>query len=272
MTISFGVQDFQSIANLGNALPYQEGPRIPFTFGSTLRDLKARLSGERLAANGSSLDVLQSFDEGLQAAFGLTRSEAEDIIDRFAPGNTFTEVNTTINPTSITWRQPKRITRKDVRKGTVFFHFTDENGQDNDVLELELRGHTGNLDLRGDLFPLPATQNVAALRKLAVFQNLYVLTREPRIIPPRTVNMQRIRYTTKLFPAGVDLYGHYSEVLSFEESADKPNSATWSMKFMVQYTEPGLDEVLQATQRIGADLQEPNATADSRLFSGSQGG
>lgn len=272
MTVDFGgtaplVQTFQAITNLGTSLPYGNGDRIPFTFSSRLRELAARLQA-REQRTGRGLLEADVRDLGLN----LTINEARDLVAQFSPSNAFTEINTLINPLSIQWDQGKRISRRDVRNGSVFFHFTDDRGQDNDILKLKIRGHTGNVDLRGDAFPLPATQDTASLRKLAIFQNLYTLTREPRLIPPRTVNTMTIRYTTKMFPAGITLFGFYESVISFEESADMPNAVEWSMEFTVQSTEPRLDEIVQVTQRLGDDSVDPSANTESRLFSGDVGG
>jgi len=251
-------QTFQSLLGQATSLPYGDSQRVPFQFSSTLRELLGQL------VNAESQNETQQILEG----FNITQSEAIDVINRFAPGNTLSVVNTLVNPKSIRWTQPKRIQRKDVRNGTVFFHFTDDNGQDNDVLTLELTGSTGNIDLRADNFPLPATQDVAARRKLEVFQNLYTLTREPRIIPPNTVNEFTIRYQTKTFPAPITFIGFFNNVLEFEESADKPNSVDWSMSFTVQRTEPDLNDIVATTFNLIDQQTDPQPTPDATLFSG----
>lgn len=261
------VQTFQALLGQAQSLPYGDGQRVPFEFSSTLRELIGQLSNS-LAADESQANIEAAFRA---QGFNLSVDELVEVTNRFAPGNTLPVIQTLVNPRSIQWRQQKRINRQDVRNGTVFFHFTDDNGQDNDILELVLQGTTGNVDLRADNFPLPATQDVAALRKLAIFQNLYTLTREPRLIPPNIVNEMSILYRTKLFPTGVTFFGFFNEVLQFEETADKPNSADWTMNFTVQRTEPDLNDIIAETQVLQDEFVEPQPTADSVLFEGISG-
>lgn len=254
-------QTFQALLGQTQSLPYGDAQRVPFEFSSTLRELL----GVLIDAESQT-----QFDAAL-AGFNLTEQEALAVLNRFAPGNTVPVISTLVNPKSIRWAQPKRISRKDVRNGTVFFHFTDDNGQDNDILTLELSGTTGNIDLRGDNFPIPATQDIAARRKLEIFQNLYTLTREPRIIPPNTVNEFNISYQTKAFPAPITFFGFFNKVLEFEETADKPNSVDWSMSFTVQRTEPDLNDIVQTTLNLIDEQTVPQPNPDSTLFEGISG-
>ena len=261
-------QTVEALFGQAQSLPYGDGQRVPFAFGSTLRELQSQLAIAR-DADQTDAEIEESFRA---QGFTLSTDELYEVVNRFATLDAQPFVRTLVNPRSIRWRQPKRIQRKDIRNGTVFFHFTDDNGQDNDVLELELTGSTGNVDLRGDNFPLPATQDVAARAKLAIFQNLYALTREPRLIPPNIVNEFSIVYATKAFPAGITFFGFYSEVLEFEESAEKPNSVDWRMRFTVQRTDPNLNDVIVSTINIIDEGTAPDPSPDSALFEGVSGG
>lgn len=251
-------QTVQALLGQAQSLSYGTGQRIPFQFGSTLRELATAV---RTSEDAATLDSTLT-------AFNLAGSEAGEIVSRFGVANAPPVVSALVNPQSIRWDQPKRIARKDTRNGTVFFHFTDENGQDNDILTLELSGTTGNLDRREDILSSPAGTPVAARAKLGVFQNLYALTREPRLIPPRNVNEFFITYQTKAFPAPITFFGFYNKVLTFEESAAKPNSVDWSMSFTVQRSSPPLNEVLQKTFEFIDANTDPQPSSDSSQFEG----
>lgn len=261
------VQTFQALFGQTQSLPYGDGQRVPFEFSSTLRELKDQLA----AATEAGLSRTETEGAFALQGFNISVDELLTVLARYAPENVQPYVQTLVNPRSIKWTQPKRIQRKDVRNGTVFFHFTDDNGQDNDVLKLQLSGTTGNIDLRADNFPLAGTQDVGARRKLAIFQNLYVLTREPRIIPPNIVNEMSIRYRTKAFPSGIDFFGFFDQVLEFEETGEKPNSLEWSMMFTVQRTEPDLNDIITSTLALQEQNVTPDPDRDSLLFEGISG-
>lgn len=261
------VQTAQALLGQTQSLPYGDGQRVPFEFGSTLRELKQFLA--------SAIEAGQSREEAedtlASLGFNTTVDELQTVIGQFAPAGALSVVQTLVNPKSISWNQAKRITSKDVRNGKVYFHFTDERGQDNDILELELRGVTGNIDLRADNFPVAGTQDVGARRKLSIFQNLYTLTREPRLIPPNIVNEMSIRYVTKAFPSGIDFFGFYSQVLQFQEVAEKPNSVEWTLRFTVQRTEPDLNDIVAETIALQEQQVTPQPDRDSLLFEGISG-
>lgn len=127
-----------------------------------------------------------------------------------------------MNPTGVTFRQTKRISRRDTQGGACFFHWTNMTGRDNDVLQLDFSGSTGNINLRtggyntsGNIFdkgaayinkgtdwlnskitegqqnaeavlglqPQGVAKNLAGASKLASFWNLYEITRAPVLDP-----------------------------------------------------------------------------------------
>jgi len=176
-----------------------------------------------------------------------------------------------INPKSIRWKQPKRFTKKDTRDGSVFFHFLNSKGQNNDILTLEFRGSTGNIDPRGSIQddqpqdpdqPLSREQDTGALRKFIVWQNLYLLSREPMLLPDGTENVFTITYISPLFPQAINFNGFFNEVLEFEENAEKPHSREYTFQFTVQSTEPDLDELLDVLLSVLQNAtSQPDATA-----------
>ena len=134
-------------------------------------------------------------------------------------------VSMLMNPQSITFRQNKRVTRKDTQGGSIFYHWANRQGRDNDILEIDFAGSTGNINIRTGTIqngvygmfkddiagkgPLEYLNNLASgsvmsneddpvsvkLRgndytvsgaaKLAAFWNLYSITREP-VVDPKT--------------------------------------------------------------------------------------
>lgn len=128
-----------------------------------------------------------------------------------------------MNPTNVTFKQSKRVTRRDTQGGACFFHWTNMVGRDNDILQMDFQGLTGNINLRtggynktggffdrgaayinkgtdwfnsklsaaGDkvesgsvgLQPQGVAKNLAGASKLASFWNLYEITRAPVLDP-----------------------------------------------------------------------------------------
>lgn len=168
-----------------------------------------------------------------------------------------------VNPNSIRFRQPKRFVKKDTREGSVFFHFTNSKGQNNDILTMSFNGSTGNIDLRDAFTDAPRTeQSTAALQKMLVWHNLYALTREPMVLSDGTENFFVISYASPLFPLTVDFFGFFNQVLEFEENARKPNSRDYSFEFTVTQTDPPLDEVLSIIENF---LRTPSATFSEQV-------
>lgn len=134
-------------------------------------------------------------------------------------------VSMLVNPSNISFKQNKRITRKDTQGGAVIFHWSNKMGRDNDILEMDFSGSTGNINIRTggvrggalSLFGGQATEHgpiswlnnaanattkaeddfsptvklqgndysVSGAAKLNSFWNLYSLTREP-VVDPKT--------------------------------------------------------------------------------------
>ena len=147
------------------------------------------------------------------------------------------EVEMLINPKTIRWEQPKRITKRDTREGSVFFHFTNDRGENNDILTLHFNGSTGNIDMRG-------SEDTGAFRKWLIWHNLYLLTREPILLPDGAENLVTITYTSPLWAAPVDFIGFFEQVLEFTEDAGKPHSREYSFSFKVVESSPELSDVL----------------------------
>lgn len=240
-------------------------PRIPMTLTSRLR--RAAVAGAALLREGD-------------ANIGRTRTEA---LAFFGNANAFMPtIAMAVNPNSIQFDQPKRWTKKDTMEGSVFFHFTNAKGQNNDILTIRFAGNTGNIDLRGSLgSSRPPTEREAqgasattgpdtgALYKLLVWHNLYLLTREPMLLADGSDNVVTIAFRSALFPVQMSVDGFFTKVLEFEEAANKPHSRNYSFEFTVQEAEPDLDTVLQLlTGTLGAPPTTPVFTnpTDGALF------
>jgi hypothetical protein len=168
-----------------------------------------------------------------------------------------------VNPNSVRVEQGKRITKKDTLEGSTYFHFGNEAGENNDIATMSFTGSTGNIDLRGSLTQPGNGPDTGALRKLQVWQNLYLLTREPMLLADGRDNVFIISYASALFPVPMNLYGFFSQVLSYDETGQKPNSRTYTFEFTVTSVDPPLSE-LAATMSVaagtGAVVIQPTAT------------
>lgn len=151
-----------------------------------------------------------------------------------------------INPNSIEFDQPKRFARQDTQEGSVFHHFTNSKGQNNDILTMRFKGNTGNISRRSN----DPAQIDRATQRLAVWHNLWQLTREPPLLSDGSVNTIEIFYASALFPVRITFSGFFSKVLTFSEDATKPNSRNYTMEFIVQKTFPDLNVITYMTQQF----------------------
>jgi len=226
-------------------------------------------------------------DTDLIPATKHTRSTTGGIIDPAREAQRLDERNLTlerampiitmaVNPKSVRFTQPKRFVKKDVRNGSVFFHFTNSKGQNNDILTMTFQGNTGNIDLGGSVNVSERNpsamqsgtaidaqnrieQDTGALRKLMVWLNLYSLSREPMIFTHNgsiVENEFRITYVSQVIPQPIDFIGFFSKVIEFEENAAKPNSRDYNFEFTVTRTEPDLDDVVS---HVLTGIQQRNA-------------
>lgn len=225
-------------------------PRIPMMFTSTLR--------QRTAGN-----------------FG--REEGNDELGDFlarAGSQLMPTIAMLVNPDSVKFVQRKRITKRDTREGSVYFHFTNSRGQNNDILEIQFSGNTGNIDLRGSLGDpnqpdATGGMDTGALQKLLVWHNLYLLTREPKLLADGTDNVCSIIYSSPLYPIEIRFDGHFDAVLEYEENADKPNTRNYHFTFVAEDSDPPLDEYLGMLSEV---LSTPKTTVSLPTLGGATSG
>lgn len=146
-----------------------------------------------------------------------------------------------VNPSTVSFAQPKRFGTMQTKRGTDYFFFTDSKGENNDVLTISFKGSSGNI------FRKPgqsAEDRAKADERLKVWHNLYSLTREPEILSDGTQNQKTITYTSPVFPIEIEFRGFFSKVLEFSEEGTKPGSVDYSMEFTVQETSPGMSNLV----------------------------
>jgi hypothetical protein len=254
-------------------------PRNAMVFTSTLRQIfDTRNLGSIDVGVGGASQII-SLDDLRQ------RAAAQD------PGNALAFISMAVNPKSVRFSQPKRFKRTDTREGSVFFHFSNSKGQNNDILTISFAGNTGNIDLRGTLGDLETQQqdiereiaaggspvesanrgpDTGALNKLFVWQNLYALTREAMIIGDTLENVFTITYGSAVLPITIDFHGFFNQVMNWEDSGEKPNSRDYDFEFTVTSTSPDLDDYIRESLAV---LQDASLNVPSGPNSGiPQGG
>jgi hypothetical protein len=222
----------QTLTSTGSK-SYSNTVRVPFVFTSTRR-----------------LRLL-----GINSEISLT--DPDFFTTLTTPNQTINElpvIEMMINPNSIDWSQPKRIVKRDVQEGSVYFHFTNTRGENNDILVASFRGNTGNINPRGSVKLQSSEQitsndvDTGAFKKLIVWHNLWNLTREPILLPDGTINEFLIVYNSTTIPFQISLVGIFNEVLKFTESSDKPFSRDYSFSFSVQEVVPPLEDIVNEIQ------------------------
>lgn len=250
-----------------------EDPRAVMVFSSlfrrkVLQDIRSRQDKlgelrlrENILVSGAGftgLDALTSTSFAQQT--GPIETEIRDLRGQLA--GALPNVSMEVNPHSIDFDQPKRFARQDTVRGSVFHHFTNDKGQNNDILTLTFQGSTGNISLRGST----PDEIQRSKRRLIVWENLYHLTREPMLLSNGTQNEFYVTYMSALFPVDITFTGFFSRVLKFSEKAEKPNSRDYSMEFTVTSVDPDLDDILSLSTSILTGETVATPTAESRIL------
>jgi len=185
-----------------------------------------------------------------------------------------------INPQSVAFNQPKRISKKNTQAGTVYMHWSDENGSNNDILEMQFKGKTGNINLKHDkpnqptlvgnalqtlantLSNTPPNQGPAPNQgagKLYTWARLYQMTLAPTLdfLPvgntggtSRQNITSYIVYRSPLLPRAIRFGGFFNNALTFAENAEQPWLVDWSFSFIVQKTNPPLNQLTSYLNNI----------------------
>ncbi len=185
-------------------------------------------------------------------------------------------VSMRLNPSSVSFRQEKRISYRDTQWGKVYFHWTDSSGRNNDILTMEFSGQTGNINIKsstrgkgffgasqamnkagswvsskvtdvtgsvdtddpGSLRVSGAGLDMSGASKLANFHNLWSLTREP-ILDPRTGKpiYYYITYASPLFGNTlITFIGHFHRPL---DVIDDANNNPFNAQYSFGFTAQG---------------------------------
>lgn len=247
-------------------------PRSALVFTSDLRRRLLENATTSLSANNFAFNLnrFAGDDPALSSAGVLANQQASAIE---AASNDVSDVSNQLvralpsivmelNPKSIEFDQPKRFARQDTQKGTVFHHFTNDKGQNNDILTIRFGGNTGNIWRRAR----EQVDQDKAIQRLKIWHNLYQLTREPMLLTDGSANVFYITYVSPLFPVPIEFQGFFTSVLKFSENGEKPNSRDYSMEFIVRNTSPDLNVI--AAQVLDFVSQEALAipTRTSRVL------
>lgn len=146
------------------------------------------------------------------------------------------QIHMLMNFKSMGYDRPKRIAKRDVLDGSAFFHFTDGNGRNSDVLTLKFQGNTGSLDT----VDAGGEEGPGGYENLIAWHNLFALSDEPMRLLDGSINQIRIDMATRLFRLKTSFFGHFGTNITFEESASKPNSVDYSFDFVVHRTSPDI--------------------------------
>lgn len=162
-----------------------------------------------------------------------------------------------VNPNQVQFQQNKRVQKQDTINGTVYFHFSNKFGQNNDILMLSISGSTGNIDPRGFDRQVLSGPDVTidldrtgAKNRVLAFASLYQMTLEPILdVDFGRPNLVTMMYASTLFPKPISFTGFFNNVMQFTESAQDPFQRQWSLQFVVQTSEPRLDEFASYIQQ-----------------------
>ena len=210
-------------------------------------------------------------------------------------------VSMKVNPENVSFKQTKRMTRRDTQGGAVFFHWTNTFGRNNDLLELEFSGQTGNINiqtgarrkgglalsrqaqrlsyfLEGKIEDLSRDKDPIGLQmvgehldmggaaKLLNFWNLYSLTREPVVDPNTGAPIYYyISYnSTILGNTYITFMGHFNRVLDFTDNSSNPFSKNYSFGFTAISSMPPMDTIYSSiVQNISQELIVSGGTPTS---------
>jgi len=228
--------------------------RVPFTFTSTKRLRAVNAAGSPTDTTWAALSEQDRVNQELQAvetgAFVAETAGTLGLSSLVSSFNILPLITMAVNPNSIKWSQPKRFVKRDTQDGSVFFHFTNSKGQNNDILTLSFSGNTGNINTQNGI---DVSTAVGADLKLRIWHDLYNLTREPIILGGTLKNDFFITYKSVIMPIPITFIGFFNQVLEFTDDAANPFAKNYTFSFTVSNTSPDLDTLVdQLSDALGA--------------------
>lgn len=253
--MSITAADFFSQITTPTIVGTQLVRRIPFTFTSTARLLKSgkiNVLGQdyNQAAAQAQLDQqLLAIEQETRPVLTTLTSTASALGAISPVSSVLPVIQMAINPNSIHWTQAKRYTKRDTQNGSVFFHFTNDNDQNNDILVCQFSGQTGNINTNVNIADAAF---LGSNLKLKIWHELYNLSREGLLLNQSNCgrnfghairNEIFITYKTALMTVPITMIGFFNQVLEFTETAADPFNRNYSFSFTVTSTSPNLDEL-----------------------------
>lgn len=184
-----------------------------------------------------------------------------------AKGNPNNTVQMTINPNSVKFDQPKRISsaRRTIG-GTTYFNWSDRKGRNLDNLTMTISGETGPISGLGKTSDLQKKTGLIttngtfigtrAQKNAQNWAKFYCLTAEPSIDPlTLKPNVWSIRYKSLLFP-DVIFTGFFLEVLQFSDEAASPFSKRYTARFIVTGVSPDILTIQNLIGSVDVPIQQ----------------
>ena len=188
-----------------------------------------------------------------------------------------------LNSSSVRVTQQKRMQKIDTMESSVFMHFLNRRGKNNDLVKLEFRGNTGNIDLRGSVATedeldaaagflgprgtsadqqLSNSIDTGAFLKLVTFHQLKQLSQEEMVFTVQStggedetqvINAQSdneffLQYISPVYPSNILITGIFAMPVQFEENGEAPTDVDYSFDFWVTNVYPDEDEFLALLQ------------------------
>ena len=247
--------------------------RIPFTFTSDLMMYNAGYNNSQSTNLGNIMsdtpgtiagrarlvpDQSTNVRDSISTWNGPNNISSNRNVPAYTSADNAAMVSMAVNPQSMKWEQGKRFVKKDTQTGALFLFFSDQAGENNDILNLTISGTSGNIDFRALGDPNVVTNGYATQNrnKLLIWHKLYNLTRQPMFYTdtggtgnaqPATIyqNNFYIIYKTLLMPFELRMVGFFSKVLEFTENASDPFKRDFTMQFTVTSTDPPLNQLVQ---------------------------
>jgi hypothetical protein len=141
-----------------------------------------------------------------------------------------------INPHTVRWSLPLRITRTNVFGGTVFHRWRSPDGSNADLPTLQFSFNTGRLytstEMAGITLGGLNVYQQSSTEKLQAFYQFCSLSRIAAFATNGQPNLISVKYRTLVFPEAT-LFVHFTDPIQFTEDAMKPYNIEYSCSVVV---------------------------------------
>ncbi len=207
-------------------------------FGSGLTDQLIASANSVPMANTASGPGSSTRPGGKSTAFEWTCSSWEQ--------SGLSQIYMLINPATIRWSLPFRMTRANTFGGTTFQRWRSPGGSNADLPLLQFTFNTGliydtksllGMDRAGHSFYSQSSQE-----KLEAFYSFCKLSRIPAFTENGQPNLISIKYRTLVFPE-CTMFVHFTDPIQFSEDAMKPYNVEYSCSVVVLQMVPDIDSM-----------------------------